>query len=172
MSFLSPSAKGILVGWIVGIPTWYITGSFLKTSWGNFGWFLAIVSGLVLGGIVSFVVEVNSDVAEHEEKIEEALRQPPSLAISYTEPDNSVGCPDCGHQPISQSCRACPRCGCTKFIRGTGQQKKARCSSCGTYPNFHCAECDGTGVSTWVELKDFRSGHIDFFIRGVDPGDF
>jgi len=58
------------------------------------------------------------------------------------------------------------------FIRGTGQHKVAPCTECGRYPRFSCKECYGTGETKWVELKDFRSGHVGYFVQGVDLGEF
>lgn len=83
-----------------------------------------------------------------------------------------ANCPDCGHHPISRSAKTCPHCGCTVFVKPTGNSYTAPCGSCVGYPHRRCEECFGTGITTWVEWKDFRSGRIDHYIRGIDPNLF
>ena len=49
-------------------------------------------------------------------------------------------------------------------MRGTGQRKVVQCSQC--LPDrgrYDCKECYGDGKVSFVEVKDFRSGKVDFF---------
>lgn len=69
-------------------------------------------------------------------------------------------CPDCNYEPISISCRACPKCGCHIFIRALGPKEERTCSNCNGISSYSCKECYGKGKAMVYQVKDFRSGEI------------
>jgi hypothetical protein len=135
---------------------------------------LIIVVGLVVAAVVAGRLSVAARgreraEAEAADRAEEAQRE--ALARDVRERERAKGeptgvgrCPDCQYTPVAPSCKVCPRCGCTMFVREIGiPRRETRCDNCRywiTEASFSCEECDGDRKVTLTLVKDFRTGSI------------
>jgi hypothetical protein len=147
----------------------------LLIGFGRGGW-RGWLTGALVGGVVAVAAlgymahraeAEERDEFERTERAQEAEREHLLAQVLAREPKPAQGskdlgtCPDCSYTPIAPSCRTCPRCGCTSFIRSVGVPSTTHaCSNCGPATSMYCEECNGRRrVQTYL-VKDFRTGKI------------